>query len=270
MARPLDPRRFEHKAVLALMPAGALLGALLAWMERLPVVQVLQQAVIFLLVVYGSWVLAREMDPDNPISAFIGMAVCILAAMAVESQGLLVAFTTLALVRMANRSSGLEFRKSDSIITLVFVLLVMYSTGSPLYGVVAGAAFILDGSLREPLRRQWLFALFCFGGTVVYVVDHHWGFSQLVPPGSLFAWVALLFLLIFALNTALLKTVRSTSDAEGKPLDAGRVRAGMWVGLFAALQGIARPGEVVILVGVIAGISLGMAFRKGFKPPATV
>ena len=41
------------------------------------------------------------------------------------------------------------------------------------------------------------------------------------------------------------------------------------VGLLAALQGVGRPESVVIIVSVIAGIGIGMAFRKGFKSPAT-
>lgn len=250
------------------MSAGALLGALTAWNSGQPTAQILQQAGSFLLIVYGSWALARELDPDNPMTAFISLAAGMLVALLVDSPGVLIVFAVLALTRMVNRSSGREFRLADSIIALVLALLVIYSTESPFFGVVAGVAFILDGSLREPLRRQWLFAFLCFGGAVVYVVDHHSGFSQLEPPGSLFAWLALLFLLIFALNTVLLKSIRSTDGAGGKPLDAARVKAGMWIGIFAALQGIARPSEVAILVAVIAGISLGMAFRKGFNAPA--
>jgi hypothetical protein len=52
-------------------------------------------------------------------------------------------------------------------------------------------------------------------------------------------------------------------------LDLNRVRAGMAVGLFAAVQGIYHPQEVALIVAVIAGICFGMAFRKGFKTPVS-
>lgn len=269
IGRPLEPDFPTNKAVLILMPAGAVIGAVSSWMAGGAAIQVLQQAMMFLLVVFGSWALARELDPDDHLAAFIAMAAAVLAALAVDGPGLLIVFATLGLVRIVNRSTGLVARKSDSIICVLLVLLVMYSTGSPFYGVVAALAFFLDGSLKEPLRHQWIFGLVCLGGTVVYMVDHDIGLGPVSAPDTLFEWLALLFLLIFALNTLLLKKVFSKGDANRKALDLNRVRGAMAVGLFAALQGIMRPAGVVIIVAVIAGICIGMAFRKGFKAPVS-
>ncbi|MDH3999891.1 MAG: hypothetical protein OEU52_01350, partial [Xanthomonadales bacterium] len=93
------------------------------------------------------------------------------------------------------------------------------------------------------------------------------GLGPVPSPDTLFEWLALLFLLIFALNTLLLKRVYSKGDTSGRTLDLNRVRGGMAVGLFAALQGITRPAEVVVIIATITGICIGMAFRKGFKAP---
>ena len=182
---------------------------------------------------------------------------------------MLIVFATIGLVRLVNRSTGLAARRSDSIVCMVLALLVVYSTESPFYGLVAALAFILDGSLKEPLRQQWFFGLICFGGTIVYMVDHDIGIGPVPAPDSLFEWLALLFLLIYALDTLLLKKVYSKGDASGQVLDLNRVRGGMAVGLFAALQGFMRPQGVVIIVAAIAGICIGMAFRKGFKAPVS-
>ncbi len=267
IGRPLQLGQPAHKAVLILTLGAALLGAVTASMDGLAVVPVLQQAVSYFLIAYGSWALARELDPDDPVVAFLSMAAGIFAAFTVDSPGILIVFTTLGLVRMVNRSSGLVARRSDSFLLMLFAILVMYATDSPYYGVVAAAAFIMDGSLREPLRQQWIFGLVCIGGTIVYMVDHETGFGRIAAPGSLFAWLALLFLLIFALNTVLLQSVQSKGDAKQKTLAPGRVKAGMLVGLFAAVQGIYRPEQVMIIIAVISGICFGMAFRKGFKTP---
>jgi hypothetical protein len=244
-----------------------MLGAAMAWADGQSGVQLLQQAVEFLLIVFGSWALSRELDPDDHTAAFISMAAAVLAALVVDAPGILIVFTTLGLVRIVNRSTGLVPRMADSILVMVLSLFVIYMTESPFFGIVAALAFILDGSLREPLRHQWVFGLVCLGGTVVYMVDHNVGFDHLSPPDSLFEWLALLFLLIFALNTLLLKKVHSKGDMGGKRLDLGRVRGGMAVGLFAALQGLVHPDDIVIIVATIAGICIGMAFRKGFKAP---
>ncbi len=269
IGRPLNLAQPAHKAVLILILGAALLGAVSAWRDGLAAVPVLRQAFSFLLIAYGSWALARELDPDDPVAAFLSLAAGIIAALTVDSPGILIVFTTLGLVRMVNRSSGLVARKSDSFLLMLLAIVVMYASDSPFYGLVAAMAFIVDGSFREPLRHQWVFGLVCIGGTIVYMVDHDTGFGGLDAPGSLFSWLVLLFLLIFALNTILLQSVHSKGDARQKTLALGRVKAGMLVGLFAAVQGIYRPDQVVVIVAVIAGICFGMAFRKGFKAPVS-
>jgi len=269
IARPLDPGFPTNKAVMILMPIGAALGAIAAWMNGVDGVGIFQQALNFLLIVFGSWALARDLNPDDHTAAFIAIAAGVLAAFIVSSPGLLVVFATLGLVRIVNRTTGLAARKTDSVLLMLLAILVIYSTASPYFGLVAALAFILDGSLKEPLRHQWIFAMVCLGGTIVYMVDHDIGISQISVPDSLFEWLGLLFLLIFALNTLLLKKVHSKGDVTGKRLDLNRVRGGMAVGLFAALQAIIRPDEVVIIVAAIAGICIGMAVRKGFKAPVS-
>jgi hypothetical protein len=43
----------------------------------------------------------------------------------------------------------------------------------------------------------------------------------------------------------------------------------MAVAMLAALQGIDRPDDIVILISSIAGVCIGMAFGKGFKAPVS-
>jgi len=125
-------------------------------------------------------------------------------------------------------------------------------------------------SLKDPLRQQWIYGLVCLGGTIVYMVDHDISLGQLQAPDALLEWLTVLFLLIFALDMALTRSVRSTGDVGGRPLDVNRVRGGMAVGLCAALQGIQSPAGVAVIVAVIVGICIGMAFRKGFRAPVPV
>ena len=84
IGRPLDPAYRTNKAVLVLMPVGAGLGAVTAWLGGQPGVQILLQAAYFLLIVYGSWALARELDPDDHAAAFIGLALALFAALTVD------------------------------------------------------------------------------------------------------------------------------------------------------------------------------------------
>ena len=268
IGRPLDPAYPTNKAVLLLMPVAAVLGAIVGWQRGGDLVHILQQALAFALILFAAWALARELDPDDNPVAFISLVCAMLVALTVSSPGVLIVFVTLGLVRIVNRSTGLPARRTDSIILMLLSVAVIYWTESPLFGLVAALAFFLDGSLRDPLRTQWIYGFVCLGGTIVYMVDHDITIGHLSAPDALFEWLAVVFLLMFALDTALMRTVRATGDCGGRTLDVNRVRGGMAVGLCAALQGVYAPANVAVIVAVIAGICIGMAFRKGFRAPA--
>jgi hypothetical protein len=268
IGRPLDPSFPTNKAVLFLLPLAAVIGAGLALAGGMGPVDALWKGMVVLLAAFIGWALGRELDPDHNPTAFVGMALAFAASL-FANPGLLLAITTLGLVRLVNRSTGLKARKSDSIIVMLLVFAVIYTTQSPLFGIAAAVAFILDGSLGQALRHQWVFGLICLGGSLVYLVDHGMGSASISVPNSLLEWVSLLFLLIFVFNTMLLKRVASLGDVAAKPLDPSRVRGGMAVALLAALQGIDRPETIIILISSIAGVCIGMAFGKGFKAPVS-
>lgn len=268
VGRPLDPAWPSNKAVLILLPLAAILGAALEWADGGTPGAVLLRALNLALALFLSWALARELDPDDQSVAFISLAAGVLVGMLLDSPGLLAAVATLGLIRVVNRSTGLPARKADSVALVLLTITVIYSTGSPLFGGVAALAFVLDGSLKEPLRHQWVFALVCLGGMVVYLVDHDGGLGLPGTPDSLFEWLSVLFLLMFALDILLTRRIRSRGDINDRPLLVGRVRGGMAVGLLAALQSVDRPENVAVIVAAIAGICVGMAFRKGFRAPA--
>ena len=269
IGRPLVPAHWTNKAVLILMPLAALLGAVMAWLGNSQGMQILQGAISYLLIAFGSWALARELFPDDNPAAFVSMALAILAALSFDSPGILIVFATLGLVRIVNRSTGMAARKTDSIIVTLLVFWVIYATRSPFYGAVAALAFVFDGSLKNPLRHQWVFALICFGGMIVYMVDHDVGLAYFSAPDSLIEWLSLIALLILALDLFLLKKIRSVADLNGQPLDLTRVKGGMAVGLVAAFQGLGTLENVILLVATVAGIAFGMAFRKAFQVPAS-
>lgn len=268
IARPPDPAETAMRVIGYLLPVVAVLGGVLAWQGGQDLPGVLRAALLFPLALYGCWALARELDPDDTPAAFLGAGLAMLAMAVAAAPGVLIVYVTLGLVRMVNRSSGLSARRSDSILLTVFAIWLMYAMASPFYGLVAALAFLLDGSLRDPLRRQWLFALVCVGAFIVYAVDHEFGLSQLGVPDSLFEWMGLLFVVIFALDTALLRRVRARGDVNNRPLDVNRVRGGMTVGFLAALQSLTEPDHVVLIVAVLAGLCVGIALRKGFRAPA--
>jgi len=105
---------------------------------------------------------------------------------------------------------------------------------------------------------------------VVYMIDHAAGQRYFQAPDSLLEWLSMAVLLVLALDLFLLKEVSSSGDINHKTLDLSRVKGGMAVGLFAAFQGLANAEAVIILVASVAGIGIGMAFRKAFRASASV
>ena len=144
---------------------------------------------------------------------------------------------------------------------------MIYSTANPLFGLVAGVSFVLDGSLNKPLRRQLVFALLSFGAIVVYMVDHDSSREFYTIPQTLPQWLAALVAVIFALNILLQKRTNSVDDVARRPLDLSRVRGGMSVAFLAVVQGLPQIREVSLIAAAIAGICVAAAFRRSFQNP---
>jgi len=267
IGRPLDPGWPSNKAVLILMPLAALAGLVISLHKGggfLPSVDI---ALVHAAVVFGTWALARELMPDDHVSAFISMALGFTAMLAFPQPGLLMLFATLALLRVINRSSGQAARVRDSIIVTLLVVWTVYSSQSPWFGAVAALAFFLDGILYKPVKRQWWFALICFGSMVVYIVDHDVKWWGIVAPNSLLKWLAILAMLVFCLHVMLLKKMHSRGDVGHARLDLRRVKAGVAVAVLATLQGLQAMPHVILLVATIGGLCLGIAFRRAFRNP---
>ncbi len=268
IARPLDPVWPTNKAVIILMPIALVAGICWSLYLSLGWQAAMINGLVFALAVFGSWALGRELLPDDHVAAFISMAMAFLACLSFHTPGLLTLFATLGLVRVVNRSTGLMARTSDSLLLTLLVIWTVYATESPWLGAVATLAFVLDAILKNPHRRQLLFAALCLGTMVVYIVDHDVSWMNLQPPNSLLQWLALAMSLLLVLNLLLMKKVHSRSDVGDKRLDSQRVKAGMVVALLACLQGLADMPQVILLLATIAGLCLGMAFRRSFRSTA--
>lgn len=267
IGRPLDPAWPSNRAVLILMPLAALAGLAISLHGGGEFLASLEVALIHAAVVFGTWALARELMPDDQVSAFISMALGFTAVLAFPQPGLLVLFATLALLRVINRSSGQSARTRDSIIVTLLVIWTVYSSKSPWFGAVGALTFFLDGILYKPVKRQWWFALICFGSMVVYIVDHDVEWWGIVVPDSLLKWLAILAMLVFCLHVMLLKKIHSRGDIGNARLDLRRVKAGVAVAVVATLQGLEAMPHVILLVATIGGLCLGIAFRRAFRNP---
>lgn len=268
IGRPLNPAYLTNKAVLIILPIVLLAGITLGWLEGLGTADSLVNGLRFALIAFAGWALARELAPDDQSTAFICMFLAVVAGTRVPDAGVLIVFATMGLVRLVNRSTGLPARMGDSLVLMLITFLVVYSTQSPFFALVAAIAFALDGILRDPVRRHWIFAVFSFIGMIVYMVDNDVTLGMLSAPDSLAEWLSFLFLVLFLFNIIRLPRPMSVSDIGAKRLSLKRVKGGMLVAALAVLQGINLVQDVIIIASIIAGICIGSVFRRAFSSPS--
>lgn len=266
LIRLVDPADAGDRAVLIASAAALLAGLTWSLAQGQGWPAVLLSSLVFALAVFGSWSLGRELLPDDSAAAYVSMTLALLACLSYGTPGVLALYTTLGLVRIVNRSNGLEASKPESVVVLLLVIWTVYACQSPWFAAVAGLAFILDASLNNPLRRQLLFAVLSFGTMVVYIVDHDVAWLDIHAPHTLLQWLAVAAILLFGLNLALLKKVHSRATFGGKKLNPERVKGGIVVALLACLQGLDSMPQFVLLVATIGGLCLGIAFRRSFRP----
>lgn len=266
IGRPLDPALPTNRAMLMLVPVAALAGA--AWalaVEGTGVGPAALQAGISALAAFGTWALGRELLPDDHAAAFVCLFLGFCVSLTSPAPGLLTLFTTLGLVRLVNRSTGLKARSTDSLLVSALVVWTVYETASPWFGAIGALAFLFDATLRKPLRRQLPYALVCLGAMVVYIVDYDVRWLDLSVPDRLPEWLGVFALVLFSLNLVLMRKIHSRGDMSDMRLDLERVKGGMAIAVLGALQGITEMPDVALLVSTIGGLCFGIAFRRAFR-----
>ncbi len=265
LPRPFELSQPGNRVVLGATALSAVAGFAWALASGHPTQAALASTLLFPLAVFGSWSLARELLPDDSAAAFLSMALAFLACLAFITPGILPLYAALGLVRVVNRSNGLEAHPTDSVAVVVLVILAVYSSANAWFAAVAALAFVLDASLKNPLRRQLLFAVLCIGTMVVYIVDHDVPWLEVSAPHTLLQWLAILASVLLALNMATLKKVHSRARFGGKRLNPERVKAGMAIAMLACLQGLDNMPHYILLVATVGGLCLGISLRRSFR-----
>jgi len=280
LGRRLDPAWPTNLAVLVLMPAVAVLAAVLApVLPGLAGTGRVMAAGMGAGVVLGVWALGRELAPDDQVAAFVAMAFGLSALATLPGASLVLLFATLTWVRVVNRSVGLPAKTLDGVAVLVLSGWAMASTQSFGVGLLTAGAFALDATLSEPNRRQWGFAALALAMTGVLAVQ---GAEGNTPPtmggeagragvgsGEQVA-VAAVLMALYLRAVWRTRHLVSVGDATGIPLDPVRVRWGMvlalLVGIQAAFAGAGGLTAAAFVWAAVAGVGLSAIAQPGARP----
>ncbi len=264
IGRPVDPSYPTNKAVLVLMPIGGAIAAVVSLSSGAPWGASIVGAVHGLLVVFGSWALTREVAPDDDPAAFVGMAAAYSAFLIVGAPSLLLLFTALGLVRIVNRSVGLQANGLDSVCVMGLTTWAMFSLDAPLVGLIGGVAFGSDACLRDPRRSQLLFAVLCVAGTALDVSLYGVEFIFLGSLSEVETWLTTAATVGAVLMVLQAGVITSVGDATGIQLSSERVRGGALITLLLGVQVFCDPSigfqQSSAIWAALAGASLGRAW----------
>lgn len=204
-------------------------------------------------VVFLTWALGREVDPDANTVAFLAIAPAVVLVVLVGAPDFSLLFLALLLLRVVNRTLGLPAKRGDSVLVLALASWLAWS-GAWYSLMCTAVAFLLDSVLVNPLPRHRWFGLAAAVGAV-WSQSRFLGVSQ-AWPGFVTGMVAaggigLLLLLLFT------PPPRSVGDLLAVPVNWKRLQAARILGFFLALfavrtQGMQGLAELSPLLAVLA------------------
>lgn len=262
IGRPLDPAYPTNLAVLVLLPVVGVAFATLALVEGASLVAAASAALRAALVLFGSWALAREIDPDHELAAFVAAAVALLVYIALGAVDLLILFVALFSARIVNRSTGQAAKWADSIAVLALAGYAAWHHQAPLVAIAAALAFALDAGLARPLHRH--------AGFAVLAVAIGWAVWVIEAPRAQFGWPTAFTSALAMLATAWCATgiarrapVGAPGDTNGETLSSGRVAAAIGVVWFVAAQSLAPFGspDASVVWATIVGLAVAAVAR---------
>lgn len=217
--------------------------------------------------VFLAWAFARELDPDNELSAFFAAFLGCMGFLLFPSPLLFALLLEILLLRIVNRSPGVPSKTFDS-----FAVLLLSSWLSLeenwIFGLLTALAFFLDAFLSAPRRQNRIFG-------IAALIVSIFAFLQAEGQENTFSGIqsglfALLATLIFIPTVSGSRKIKSTGDMTGFPLDPSRVQAAqltalLSAGLLTALEGWAGVESLMPLWGAILGVSIYGYSKMVFK-----
>lgn len=267
IARPIDPNYPTNRAISILTLLVIFSSTGFQVLSGISPLQALIPGIRSGIYIFLAWALARELDPDNELSAFVAAFLACVALLYFPVPGMLPLALFLLLTRILNRSAGLPAKSFDSLLILLLSSWVTLQENW-IFGAAAAAAFFLDSRLSDPGRQQLFYAgaaalISAFGllrelktGALESGLSE---ISVLQEQGLLL--VILIPAILFAEHILASRKIKSKGDRNGLPLDPGRVRAAQTMALvgalaLAALEGSAGVEYLLPLWSAMIGIPL--------------
>ena len=256
---PIDPRYPTNIAIAALALVVTIAGTLWRLLSGLALLESALWGIGVGLVVFLTWALGRELDPDHDLSAFAGAGLVPIALLLVDTPSLLVVFWLLLVLRIVNRTVGLPAKPLDSLAVLGLGAWLTWQ-GYWMVGLVTSVAFLLDGLLSPPLRTHLYLSCLAFVATVVLTIFQG-GMAMETGPTMPVVISSVAMAGLFLILIATTRELEAVGDATGTLLSPRRVQAAQVLALLTALlfawwDGASGVVTVLPLWAAMVGVSL--------------
>jgi hypothetical protein len=233
LGRSINPKYRTHQILLIITPILGIIAGAYSLFTGNEILIALHAGFWMALAVFQSWVVAREIDPDNDWSAFVAVALIVVAMFAFNFPvfSVLALFVTIIALRLSNRIVGFPATRNDLIMVIVLLVIAAFFD-SWLIGLVAAAGLFLSATMSQAERSHLPFA----GLSVVIVIVR--GIINLGQTGSLSTnyLIAIVAIGIFYIVTMIAnRSVTVKTDIKAQPVDIKRIRAAMALGLVAVV-----------------------------------
>lgn len=268
LARPVEPKYVTNLAVMILVPLIAI--GLFAWSltGEAGLTSALRIGIFGALAAFLTWALGREMDPDHNATAFIAMALAVLAAALGYGFDLLTLAALLFAVRVVNRTVGPQAKVGDVITLVLLNLGAVFIEGAWWMPFISVIALAIDEAFERSNLPQRLAipALLIFGILAFFVG----GGVDLSITGTLVrGWVVTVVVISVLVAGTIVNTdeVSSPMDALDTPCNCRRIQAGMALIMLAGIASLlgGQPGLAanLAIVSVLAASLVGRNISLG-------
>ena len=233
IGRPLDFNYKTNKAIVIITTITIIFGFVLSILKEFTIPNVILTGVSFGITFFVSWAISREIDPDNSISAFIGLIPLYIILFFWTETNIIILFWLLISLRIIKRTTGLPARIFDSGMLFVISVLLSYFY-SPIFGLLSAIVFLFDAKLIDGQKFQVIFASLSLFVSIIFFTINNKVF--VLPNFSMLQLLSILIIaIVFVFISYFTKDVKSKGDRNNEPLSLSRVRAAQIFVLFSVL-----------------------------------
>jgi len=223
IGRPLDFSYKTNKAIAGIMLFAFIIGIVVNALIESTISEIFLKAFLFFLSVFLTWAFAREIDPDNDYSAFVGVFFIFSLLYLWQKIDFVMVFWFILAVRIINRSTGVPARIIDVSFLIILSLAIAYFVG-PEFALLSSFLLSIDFMFDRNQKFEMVFILL---GILIFVVvfflfDLTW-FSNFISIEYL--WLSVVFISLFLITIITTKELKSKCDVTKVLIVTNRVKA---------------------------------------------